>query len=110
MYLLWSTCLFGLLAFFSYLLTDSGSSSAITTVVSTTSTSVSPANTAPPLQYTVLPGESLYAIAFKLKISAPALVALNKIKNPDRVDAGTVLLLPPATGFVPIGATTTMQP
>jgi hypothetical protein len=52
----------------------------------------------------------LYGIAFKLKISAPALVALNKIKNPDRVDAGTVLLLPPATGFVPIGATTTMQP
>jgi len=112
MYLLWSTCLFGLLAFFSYLLIDSGSSSssATTTVVSTTSTSISPANTAPPLQYTVLPGESLYGIAFKLKISAPALVALNKIKNPDRVDAGTVLLLPPATGFVPIGATTTMQP
>ena len=111
MYLLWSTCLFGLLAFFSHLLTDGGSSSsATTTVVSTTSTSISPANTAPPLQYTVLPGESLYTIAFKLKISAPALVALNKIKNPDRVDAGTVLLLPPATGFVPIGATTTMQP
>ena len=111
MYLLWSTCLFGLLAFFSYLLTDSGSSSASNTIAaSTTSTSISPANTAPPLQYTVLPGESLYAIAFKLKISAPALVALNKIKNPDRVDAGTVLLLPPATGFVPIGATTTLKP
>ena len=111
MYLLWSTCLFGLLAFFSYLLTDSGSSSSATaTVVSTSSTSISPTNTAPPLQYTVLPGESLYGIAEKLKISAPALVALNKIKNPDRVDAGTVLLLPPATGFVPIGATTTMQP
>ena len=111
MYLLWSTCLFGLLAFFSYLLTDGGSSSsATTTIVSTTSTSISPANTAPPLKYTVLPGESLYAIAEKLKISAPALVALNKIKNPDRVDAGTVLLLPPATGVVPLGATTTMQP
>ncbi|MEI6200024.1 MAG: LysM domain-containing protein, partial [Actinomycetota bacterium] len=92
MYLLWSTCIFGLLAFFSYLLTDSGSStSASKPATTTTSTSISPTNTAPPLQYTVLPGESLYAIAFKLKISAPALVALNKIKNPDRVDAGTVL-------------------
>lgn len=111
MYLLWSTCLFGLLAFFSYLLTDSGTSSnAVTVDVTTTSTSVVPTNTAPPLTYTVLPGESLFGIAEKLQISAPALVALNKIKNPDRVDAGTVLLLPPATGFVPIGATTTMKP
>ncbi len=111
MYLLWSTCLFGLLAFFSYLLTDGESSSSTKASTTTTSsTTISPANTAPPLQYTVLPGESLYAIAERLKISAPALVALNKIKNPDRVDAGTVLLLPPATGFVPIGATTTMQP
>ena len=109
-YLLWSTCLFGLLAFFSYLLTDGESSSTTKVATTTSSTSISPTNTAPPLQYTVLPGESLYGIAEKLKISAPALVALNKIKNPDRVDAGTVLLLPPATGFVPIGATTTMQP
>ena len=103
--------MFGLLAFFSYLLTDGESSSSTKASTTTTSsTTISPANTAPPLQYTVLPGESLYAIAERLKISAPALVALNKIKNPDRVDAGTVLLLPPATGFVPIGATTTMQP
>ena len=102
--------MFGLLAFFSYLLTDGESTSSTKVGTTTTSTSISPANTAPPLQYTVLPGESLYAIAERLKISAPALVALNKIKNPDRVDAGTVLLLPPATGFVPIGATTTMQP
>ena len=109
--LLWSTCLFGLLAFFSHLLTDGGSSASTTTIaVSTTSTTISPANTAPPLKYTVLPGESLYGIAAKMKVSAPALVALNKIKNPDRLDVGTVLLLPPATGFVPIGATTTMQP
>ncbi|CAB4768175.1 MAG: LysM peptidoglycan-binding domain-containing protein [Actinobacteria bacterium] len=112
MYLLWSTCVFGLLAFLSYLVTDSSSSSSVTTVVggTTTSTTISPANTAAPLKYTVLPGESLFGIAAKMKVSAPALVALNKIKNPDRLDVGTVLLLPPATGFVPIGATTTMQP
>ena len=111
MYLLWSTCVFGLLAFFSYLVTDDGSSSSATTVVSgTTTTTISPANTVAPLKYTVLAGESLFGIAAKMKVSAPALVALNKIKNPDRLDVGTVLLLPPATGFVPIGATTTMQP
>jgi hypothetical protein len=53
----------------------------------------------------------LFTIAQKFNnISAPALVELNKIKNPDRVPVGTVLLLPPSTGFVPIGATTTMPP
>ena len=103
--------MFGLLAFFSYLLTDNGSSSsAITNVVSTTSTSISPANTAPPLTYQVQEGESLSGIAERLKLSTPDLIALNKIKNPDRVDVGTVLLLPPSGVFVPIGATTTMQP
>jgi LysM repeat protein len=53
---------------------------------------------------------SLFAIAQKFNLSAPALVELNRIKNPDRVSAGTELLLPPSNGFVPIGATTTMPP
>ena len=117
MYLLWSTCVFAFLAFISSLLTDGGggttkTSSAGDTAVSVTTTTVAtgPTTTYVPLQYTVQPGESLFAIAQRLNISAPALVELNKIKNPDRVDAGTVLLLPPASGFVPIGATTTMPP
>ena len=117
MYLLWSTCVFAFLAIISSLLTDGGGGSKNTdaggevTIVSTTTT-VASGSTVPyvPIQYTVQPGESLFAIAQRLNISAPALVELNKIKNPDRVDAGTVLLLPPATGFVPIGATTTMPP
>ena len=117
MYLLWSTCVFAFLAIISGLLTDggggpSGTSPNTDTESSVTTTTVSngPTTTYIPLQYTVQPGESLFAIAQRLDISAPALVELNKIKNPDRVDAGTVLLLPPATGFVPIGATTTMPP
>ena len=117
MYLLWSTCVFAFLAIISGLLTDggggpSGTSPNTDTESSVTTTTVAngPTTTYIPLQYTVQPGESLFAIAQRLDISAPALVELNKIKNPDRVDAGTVLLLPPATGFVPIGATTTMPP
>ncbi len=117
MYLLWSTCVFAFLAIISGLLTDGGGGSADTSPktdkessVTTTTVASGPTTTYIPLQYTVQPGESLFAIAQRLDISAPALVELNKIKNPDRVDAGTVLLLPPATGFVPIGATTTMPP
>ena len=117
MYLLWSTCVFAFLAIISGLLTDGGGGSTKTpsggdSEVSVTTTTVAsgPTTTFVPLQYTVQPGESLFAIAQRLDISAPALVELNKIKNPDRVDAGTVLLLPPVTGFVPIGATTTMPP
>ena len=117
MYLLWSTCAFAFLAIISGLLTDGGGGSTDTSPksdtessVTTTTVSNGPTTTYIPLQYIVQPGESLFAIAERLDIGAPALVELNKIKNPDRVDAGTVLLLPPATGFVPIGATTTMPP
>jgi len=77
--------------------------STTTTVPQTTTTFVR-------REYTVQNGDSLFTIAQKFNISAPALVELNKIKNPDRVPVGTVLLLPPSTGFVPIGATTTMPP
>jgi spore germination protein len=76
----------------------------------TTTTFGGPTTTYVPKSYTVQSGESLFSIAQRFNLSAPALVELNKIKNPDRVSAGTVLLLPPSNGFVPIGATTTMPP
>lgn len=111
MYLLWSTCLFIFLAIISGLLTDgdnnaSSSSTTTTSVVATTTTIPS----GDLRTYTVLPGESLFGIAQKFNLSAPALVEVNNIKNPDNVPAGTVLKLPPSNGFVPIGATTTMPP
>ena len=113
MYLLWSTCAFVFLAVISGLLTDGGSndsptdntSASDTTVIATTTTEVGELR-----KYIVQSGESLFAIAQKFNLSAPALVELNKIKDPDRVSAGTELLLPPSNGFVPIGATTTMPP
>ena len=112
MYLLWSTCVFAFLAIISSLLTDGGSSSNSnsTATLQTTTTIGAPTTTAVPKQYVVQPGDSLYSIAEKFNLSAPALVELNNIRNPDAVPAGTTLLLPPSNGFVPIGATTTMPP
>jgi LysM repeat protein len=113
MYLLWSTGVFVFLAIISGLLTDGGSSESndsnpqnSTTVVATTTTVAA----GELRKYVVQPGESLFAIAQKFNLSAPALVEINNIKNPDRVSAGTELVLPPSNGFVPIGATTTMPP
>lgn len=109
-YLLWATCSFAFLAVLSSLLTDGGSTSDSTVPVSSTSSSTTSTSIVSVREYTVQPGESLFKIAQKFNLSAPALVELNKIKNPDRVPAGTVLKLPPSSGFVPIGATTTMPP
>ena len=113
MYLLWSTGVFVFLAIISGLLTDGGSSESndsnpqnSTTVVATTTTVAA----GELRKYVVQPGESWFAIAQKFNLSAPALVEINNIKNPDRVSAGTELVLPPSNGFVPIGATTTMPP
>lgn len=108
MWLLWSTAVFTALAVLSALVSGGSKSSTTTTtttVAETTTTALTSVR-----EYTVQPGESLFAIAQKFNLSAPALVELNKIKNPDRVSAGTVLKLPPSNGFVPIGATTTMPP
>jgi len=35
---------------------------------------------------------------------------LNGLTNPDRVEAGAELVMPPATGFVPVAPSTTMLP
>jgi LysM repeat protein len=112
-YLLWSTALFAFLAVISGLLTDGGnaSNSTGTTIDQEQSTTSGvPTTTGAPQKYVVQSGDTLYRIAERFNLSAPALVELNNIKNPDNVPAGTELLLPPSNGFVPIGATTTMPP
>ena len=113
MYLLWSTCAFVFLAVISGLITDGGSDESPNVQQGATTTAVATTTTVAAgelRKYVVQSGESLFAIAQKFNLSAPALVELNRIKNPDRVSAGTELLLPPSNGFVPIGATTTMPP
>jgi len=104
---------FVFLAIISGLLTDGGSSSPSDSAVATSSSIAATTTTVAAgelRKYVVQPGESLFAIAQKFNLSAPALVEINNIKNPDRVSAGTELVLPPSNGFVPIGATTTMPP
>ena len=101
-YLLWSTCIFAFLAVMSSLLTDGGGNSSVTESTGdkqTTTTSGVTTTTGPIRYYTVQPGESLFAIAQRFNLSAPRLVEINKIKNPDRVPAGTQLMLPPSNGF-----------
>lgn len=113
MYLLWSTGVFVFLAIISGLLTDGGSSDTSDSNPESSSSVVATTTTVAAgelRKYVVQPGESLFAIAQKFNLSAPALVEINNIKNPDRVSAGTELILPPSNGFVPIGATTTMPP
>jgi len=110
MYLLWSTGVFGFLAILSSLLTDGGSTQSNTTTTQVKTTIAQSTTTVTPQEYTVQPGDSLFGIAQRFNLSAPALVVINKIKNPDRVPVGTVLKLPPSNGFVPIGGTTTMPP
>lgn len=113
-YLVWSTGIFAFLAILSGLLTDGGggsSSSQSTMPGDMSSTTVGASTTTGvPQKYIVQSGDTLFRIAERFNLSAPALVELNNIKNPDNVPAGTELLLPPSTGFVPIGATTTMPP
>lgn len=109
-YLLWATFAFAFLAVLSALMTDGGGAE-----VSATTTTVAPTTTTTVVMdsnrtHTVKPGESLYSIAEDYNLSAPALQELNEIGENESLAVGQVLRLPPSTGFVPIGATTTMPP
>jgi len=112
-YLLWSTFVFAALALVSAMFLGNNSDGDNSDNASQDSTGTTQRITTSsfiPETYIVQPGDSLYSIAERFNLSAPALVEINDIKNPDNVPAGTTLKLPPSTGFVPIGATTTMPP
>lgn len=82
--------------------------------VETTTTSTIPPTTTTiyvePIRYTVQSGDSLFAIAKLNNLDMAQLMQLNGITNPDHVEAGQVLLFPPATGFLPVAPSTTMAP
>jgi LysM repeat protein len=69
------------------------------TTVSTTSTSVSEratTTTAASATYTVQPGDTLYDIARRFGSTVDALVEANGISDPDFLEVGQVLEIPPA--------------
>jgi LysM repeat protein len=51
-----------------------------------------------PLTHGVQPNETLTAIARQYGVTVEALVAANGIRNPNRIEAGTTLLIPAPTG------------
>ncbi len=63
-----------------------------------------------PVYYTIEPGDSLFAISKKFNLNMAELMAINNITNPDKVNAGDVIQLPIATGFIPVAPSTTMNP
>jgi hypothetical protein len=50
------------------------------------------------MTHTVQPNETLTAIARQYGVTVEALVAANGIRNPNRIEAGTTLLIPAPTG------------
>jgi len=63
-----------------------------------------------PVYYTIEPGDSLFAISKKFNLNMAELMSINNITNPDKVNAGDVIQLPVATGFVAVAPSTTMKP
>jgi len=77
-----------------------------TTTTTTTTTTVYRA----PIFYAIQPGDNLFQIAQMFSVDMSALMRLNGISNPDRIEAGQILEMPPATGFMPVAPSTTMLP
>ncbi len=91
---------------------DSGDSIPVATTVESTIPQTTTTTTVyqEPVLYTVEPGDSLFGIAERFGLNMAELMNINGITDPDRVDAGQVLKLPAATGFVAVAGSTTMLP
>ncbi len=77
---------------------DSGSADTLPALITTTSTTTIPPTTTTIVSlYEVKSGDSLSKIAEKFGIDQAALMMLNGISNPDHIEAGQVLKLPPPT-------------
>ena len=57
-----------------------------------------------------MPGESIFSIAQRFNLDMQEIIDLNKIDDPDKVNAGDVLKLPSASGFVAVIPNTTASP
>lgn len=70
-------------------------SSALPTITKT------PVPSATPATYTVMPGDTLFAIALELDIPLENLMAANRIVDPDALRVGQVLVVPTVEGGTP---------
>ena len=74
------------------------------------------ATTTVPLTYVVQPGDQLKRIAKKFGVSVTELMTVNSIANADKIEAGQILVIPPATAVgatqapIPATARTTVSP
>ena len=66
----------------------------------TTTTTTQPTTSTQPRYYVVQRGDSISSIAASFGVSPQELIALNGITNPDRIEAGQTLQLPPSTVVV----------
>ncbi|MEO5974436.1 MAG: LysM domain-containing protein [Ilumatobacteraceae bacterium] len=90
---------------------DSDNSS-VPTETTTTST-IPPVTTTTfvePVYYLVQSGDTLFNISKRFNLDMLKLMQLNGITNPDHVEVGQNLLLPPPTGFLPVAPSTTAAP
>ncbi|MHB1090834.1 MAG: LysM peptidoglycan-binding domain-containing protein [Ilumatobacteraceae bacterium] len=82
--------------------------------VETTTTSTTPPETTTtyvePVYYMVKSGDTLFNISKRFNLDMLQLMQLNGISNPNHVEVGQNLKLPPATGFIPVAPSTTMAP
>jgi LysM repeat protein len=86
---------------------DEGSSGTLPPIATTTSTTIAITTTTEyvPVTYEIQPGDRLKGIAEQFGVDMKKLQVLNGITNPDAIEAGDVLQIPPPT--VPAATTTT---
>lgn len=72
--------------------------------IKTTTTAAATTTTTVVNQYVVVEGDSLSSIAKRFDVSSAALAAYNRLADPDVIDLGQVLMIPPAESTATSGA------
>ncbi|MFA5774763.1 MAG: LysM domain-containing protein, partial [Ilumatobacteraceae bacterium] len=95
------------------LLLASNDSNNATPAETTTTSTVPPVTTTTyvePVYYLVKSGDTLFNISQRYNLDMLKLMQLNGITDPNHVEVGQNLLLPPPTGFIPVAPSTTAAP
>lgn len=78
---------------------DQSASATLPPIITTTTTTTMPTTTTEyvPVTYEIQPGDSLQSIADQFGVSARDIALLNSISDPDRIEAGSIIEIPPIT-------------